>query len=266
MKISRAACAAIVLAWRAMTAPVGAVVDLDGGGVGDVWRLKFAAAGLAGNAGADGDGKSNADEARAGTDPKSPLETLRVNSVLRNGGTIEIRWGTVAGRRYKVQSAAEPGAAATWTDGTGFLDGSGAEMMQALPLPGGRTFYRVAVYEKDSASDGVDDWEELQRERIESDEELKVARMEIDEVIRTARWTATVQSLGKVAVRVDEPDAVAGGDVVHDEIAQQRRFSRTSLADEVEVMALVGRRNAEGDFVPQPCRLPKLEKCSFLVP
>lgn len=102
MKISRAACAAIVLAWRAMTAPVGAVVGLDGDGVGDVWRLKFAAAGLAGNADADGDGKSNADEARAGTDPKSPLETLRVNSVLRNGGTIEIRWGTVAGIRYKV--------------------------------------------------------------------------------------------------------------------------------------------------------------------
>lgn len=112
----------------------------------------------------------------------------------------------------------------------------------------------------------MDDWEELQRERIESDEELKVARMEIDEVIRTARRTATAQSLGKVAVRVNEPDAVAGGDVVHDEIAQQRRFAGAGLADEVEVMALVGRRNAEGDFVPQPCRLPKLEKCSFLLP
>lgn len=162
MKISRVACAAIVLAWLAMTAPAGAVVDLDGDGVGDVWRLKYDAAGLAGSADADGDGKSNADEARAGTDPKSAMDTLRVRSVVRNGGNIEIRWGTVAGKRYKVQSAAEPGTAATWTDATGFLEGSGGEMMQALPLPGSRTFFRVAVYEKDSDSDGVDDWEELQ--------------------------------------------------------------------------------------------------------
>ena len=47
-----------------------------------------------------------------------------------------------------------------------------------------------------------------------------------------------------------EVEALAGGDVLHDEIAQQRRFTRTSLADEVEVVALIGSRNAEGDFVP----------------
>ena len=208
MKISPAACAAIVLAWRAMTAPVGAVVDLDGGGVGDVWRLKFAAAGLAGNAGADGDGKSNADEARAGTDPKSPLETLRLNSVLRNGGTIEIRWGTVAGIRYKVQSAAEPGAAANWTDATGFLDGSGAEMMQALPLPGGRIFYRVAVYEKDSASDGVDDWEELQRE-LDPNEDHRHGAGDLAYVTTGLTATNVVTVLGS-SVALAESAAVPG--------------------------------------------------------
>ena len=47
-----------------------------------------------------------------------------------------------------------------------------------------------------------------------------------------------------------EVEAEAGGDVLRDEIAQQRRFARASLADEVEVMALVGSRNAEGDVVP----------------
>ena len=89
--------------------------------------------------------------------------------------------------------------------------------------------------------------------------------MEINEVIRTTRRDAVEQFFGKVAVRINEPDAVAGGDVLHDEIAQQRRFSRTSLADEVEVVALIGRRNAEGDVVPQPCLLPMLVKCSFMV-
>ena len=77
---------------------------------------------------------------------------------------------------------------------------------------------------------------------------------------------AVEQFFGKVAVRVNEPDAVAGGDVLHDEIAQQRRFSRTRLSDEIEVVALVGSRNAEGDVVPQPCLLPILVKCSFMVP
>jgi hypothetical protein len=75
-------------------------------------------------------------------------------------------------------------------------------------------------------------------------------RQEIDEVIRTTRLDTVEQFFGKVAVRVNEPDAVAGGDVLHDEIAQQGRFSRTGLADEIEVMALVGSRNSEGDFVP----------------
>ena len=93
-------------------------------------------------------------------------------------------------------------------------------------------------------------------ERVESDGEVEVAWMEIDEVIRTTRRNAIEQFFGKVAVRVNEPDAVAGGDVLHDEIAQQRRFTRTSLADEVEVVALIGSRNAEGDSSPQPCRLP----------
>jgi len=90
--------------------------------------------------------------------------------------------------------------------------------------------------------------------------------MEINEVIRTTRRDAVEQFYGKVAVRVNEPDAVPGGDVLHDEVAQQRRFSRASLADQVEVLALVGSRNTEGDFVPPPCLLPMLVKCSFMVP
>ena len=45
-----------------------------------------------------------------------------------------------------------------------------------------------------------------------------------------------------------EVEAEAGGDVLHDEIAQQGRFSRTRFSDEVEVVALIGSRNAEGDF------------------
>jgi hypothetical protein len=89
---------------------------------------------------------------------------------------------------------------------------------------------------------------------IESDWEGEVARMEINEVIRSTRWNAIEKFFGEIAVRINQADAVTGGDVLHDEIPQQRRFSGARLADDIEVMALVGRRNAKGDFVA-PCVL-----------
>jgi hypothetical protein len=45
-------------------------------------------------------------------------------------------------------------------------------------------------------------------ERVESDGEVEVAGMEINEVIRATRRDAVEQFFGKVAVRVDESDAV----------------------------------------------------------
>ena len=141
--------------------PLQAVVDLDSDGVGDVWRLKYNAAALAPAADADGDGKSNSDEAKAGTDPWSPTDIIKVTDLTLTAGNINVRWPSIIGKRYKVQSSTNL-SAAVWTDATGFLDGSGSPITQSFPAGGGGTFYRVAVYEKDTDGDGVDDWEEIQ--------------------------------------------------------------------------------------------------------
>ena len=142
--------------------PVRAVIDLDTDGVSDIWRLKFSAPALAPAADADGDGKSNADEAKAGTDPFSPTDIIKVTSITLNAGNIEVQWPSIIGKRYKVQSTTTLNTPGSWADATGFLDGSGAPIVQSFAASGGGTFYRVAVYEKDTDGDGVDDWEEIQ--------------------------------------------------------------------------------------------------------
>ncbi|NOS68605.1 MAG: hypothetical protein HOP33_01565 [Verrucomicrobia bacterium] len=54
---------------------------------------------------ADGDGRSNAAEALAGTDPLNPLSTFQTKGVVKtNGNSIRVEWTTVGGHSYVVQT------------------------------------------------------------------------------------------------------------------------------------------------------------------
>ena len=86
---------------------------------------------------------------------------------------------------------------------------------------------------------------------VQSDGEFQVARIEIHQMIRPLRRDVVQQFLGQVAVRVNDANAVSKGDVLQDQVPQQRRFAGAGFADDVDVLALVHGGNAKGlGFAP----------------
>jgi hypothetical protein len=60
-------------------------------------------------------------------------------------------------------------------------------------------------------------------------------------------------------MRVNDTDTVACGDMLNDEISEQGRLSRTSLSDDVDMLAGVGRGKTEGSRFPPMVVLPDLD-------
>ena len=161
---SFAALLALVLAL--LVVPLRAVVDIQenggaGDGIGDIWQLKYNAAGLAPTADTDGDGRTNAEEAGAGTDPLSPSDIIEVRNMELVGSDLTLHWPSQLGKRYKVQTTTDLTNANSWSEtNADFIQGTGADLSVTLTAGATGTFYRVAVYDKDSDGDGVSDWEE----------------------------------------------------------------------------------------------------------
>jgi hypothetical protein len=86
---------------------------------------------------------------------------------------------------------------------------------------------------------------------VQSDGEFKVARIEIHQMVGTVPGNVVQQFLGKVAVRVNQANAMSKGDVLQNQIAKQRRLAGAGFADDVEVLALVLGGYAKGPgFTP----------------
>ncbi len=82
-------------------------------------------------------------------------------------------------------------------------------------------------------------------EQVKPDGKFNVARIEIYQVVGTLRRNVMQQLLGQVAVRVNQSDAMTKLDVLQNEIAEQRRLSRTRFPDDVYVLPLVAGRYAK---------------------
>ena len=141
--------------------PLHAALDTNSDGMPDVWVLKHQAAGMVATADADGDGQTNAEEASAGTDPRSPGSIIQVTAMSLDGAGLHLTFPTVLGKRYQVRSAIAL-TGATWTPRGTTLAGVDGPATATLP-PAAATdpFYHVLVLDADNDGDGVTDWEEI---------------------------------------------------------------------------------------------------------
>ena len=82
------------------------LVDSDGDGLDDQWeRNWFGSLARNGDGDFDEDGQSDREEFTASTNPTSAASVFKVTDVsLTSAGVVTLRWNSVPGRRYRVQS------------------------------------------------------------------------------------------------------------------------------------------------------------------
>jgi len=133
--------------------------DLDGSGLPDAWEVRFRAFNLPPSGDADGDGASNAHEAKWGTDPLDPNSKPAV-TVTKQTNDVVVTWPFVAGKDQKLFSGS---TLTNWTQFTGALLLSGGQSSVRFTnrvAQTNREFCRVSTDDKDSDGDGVKDWDE----------------------------------------------------------------------------------------------------------
>ena len=120
-----------------------ALVDANGDGIPDAWA---AANGItSASADDDGDGVSNLDEYRAGTNPRSAASKFGISSfAMPSANELDVSWPGVAGKIYRVTTSTD---LVTWTPlGTNILCATTGPQAFALN-PGGATrlFVRIEL-------------------------------------------------------------------------------------------------------------------------
>lgn len=71
--------------------------------------------------------------------------------------------------------------------------------------------------------------------RIEADRPLGIGRIDIDEIFWCARGNVREHRFGQIAMRIEQVKALAGNQVLPDQVEKQRAFPGAGLADEIEM-------------------------------
>ena len=123
--------------------------DANKNGISDLWETTYFGRILGDDAApeidSDGDGFSNHSEFQAGTDPKDPASSLRLN--LPSGGVnapIRVSWPSEARREYLLEISDD---LQRWTVASDARIGTGGLMTNTIPalLGQGRYYFRVRV-------------------------------------------------------------------------------------------------------------------------
>ena len=82
-------------------------VDSDGNGLGDAWEIQyFGRIGADPNADPDGDGMTNLQEYRAGTNPTDPQSRFAFVEIRSEPGGIRVRWASQPNHHYRLRRSA----------------------------------------------------------------------------------------------------------------------------------------------------------------
>lgn len=127
------------------SAAAGQGIDRNANGMSDVWESAYGASGLAPGGDADGDGFTNLQEARAGTNPFDARSrpSLEVPTTPAPN-TVRLRWPSLAGKSYTVEVSTD---FTNWLPVTAAWLGDGNERVVDLNLnttvvPGGVSYSR----------------------------------------------------------------------------------------------------------------------------
>ena len=134
--------------------------DLDGNGLPDAWEVRFRAFGLPPIGDADGDGASNAQEAKWGTNPFDANSKIAL-SLTKQATNAVVVWPYQSAKDQRLFSSS---TLTNWTlfGGVSWLTGSEVSTIFTNRFATTNLeFYRVSTDDKDVDGDGVKDWDEL---------------------------------------------------------------------------------------------------------
>ncbi len=126
-----------------------------GDGIPDAWKLlnfgSLANPLAAANADPDGDGKTNLQEYKDGTNPNNPNSALAVLAPYPNSGPspTTLTWTSVPSMGYRYTIEYNPDLILSWTDwGNGFVLASGGlTTSTAVNITGAQKFFRVRAFQ-----------------------------------------------------------------------------------------------------------------------
>jgi len=127
---------------------IAAGSDTDHNGLPDAWEIQyFGHTGVDANADPDGDGLSNLQEYRAGTNPRDPSSTLAITALRLNpdGASASLTWQSAPTRCYYIEQRLDLSAGSAWSDsGLGLIVPDGLTTTRTFTQTNASTgFYRV---------------------------------------------------------------------------------------------------------------------------
>ncbi len=150
--------ALLLIAALALHSNCFAELDGDLNQLSDVWQRKHGVGALPAGGDLDGDGFTNAQENRFGTNPNDPNSRPATTQSMPAPNRLSATWQSERGKIYQLQTSPN---LLTWTLQAKQTGHGGSLSGSTQGTAGQPLFMRVGAADVDSDGDGLTDWEEL---------------------------------------------------------------------------------------------------------